>query len=133
MIPKSNKLVYRKEITKAVRTQFRTNSDFFVIYLSHHQASEFKMLVTVSKKISKCSPIRNRIRRRINGVLFDKFANLPHYCACIIQVTSLDILRVSPLQLENAITSSLNNTLLRMTKKAKHQNHQPHSHSSMPK
>ena len=135
MIPKSNKLVYRKEITKAVRTKFRTNSDFFVIYLSKHQAPEFKLLVTVSKKISKSSPVRNRIRRRINGVLFDKFANLPHYCGCIIQVTSLDILRTTPLQLQDAILSSMNRGVLQMTKELKHHKpqQQPHSQPPMPK
>jgi len=66
-----------------------------------------RILITVSKKISKSAPIRNRIRRKINGVLFDKFSKIPYQFDYLIQVNSLDILYLSYSQLEQTVFNEI--------------------------
>jgi len=103
VIPKSHKLISHAEITKVVRTRFRFSSEFYTLFVSKNTHNSASILVTVSKKIAKSAVTRNRIRRRINGVLFDKLSKIPQQYNYLIQVTSINILRCNNLQLTNLL------------------------------
>jgi len=104
VIPKSQKLISHTEITQAARTRFKFSSQFYTLFVAKNVTGTSRILVTVSKKIAKSAVTRNRIRRKIHAVLFDKLSKIPQQYNYLIQVTNKEILRCSYLQLFTLIS-----------------------------
>jgi len=93
MLPRKNRIVREKDVQNAVKTKFRKTGKFVNVLLSP-SVGEFKLLVSVSKKIYKRAYLRFRIRRKINAVFEEmKSQNqLPNGFSCFIQVSKKDAL-----------------------------------------
>jgi ribonuclease P protein component len=109
MLAKQNRIVHNKDIKSTINSKFRYKTKYFtVISKKIFEPSIFKLLVIISKKISKRANIRNKIRRRIMAI-FEKYQsqNLlsPNFNVAI-QITNPEIISLTFLKLENIIHQS---------------------------
>jgi ribonuclease P protein component len=75
------------------------------IYLTKHDQREFKLLIIVSKKISKRAHERNRIKRKIQGIFEPLYreGRLPPGVSCAIQIMSSEVIHMSSQDLKEYI------------------------------
>lgn len=64
-LPKQNRLVHKKDIQNVLRGKYLDTLEFR-FRAKPNTLNKFRLLVTVSKKVSKKANQRNRIRRKIN-------------------------------------------------------------------
>jgi ribonuclease P protein component len=109
MLPKHMRLVHKREISQALRAKFKQTTSFCKITLSKIPDDTFKLLVIISKKVSKRAVQRNRMRRRIAAIFqsLKQKQRLPAYLACVIQVTHKDLLHQPQGELDLTITKEV--------------------------
>ena len=109
MLAKQNRIVLNKEIKSTINSKFRFKTKYFTVISKRNiEQVAFKLLVIISKKISKRANIRNKIRRRIQAIFENyKSQNLlsPNFSVAI-QITNLEIISLTFLELENIINQS---------------------------
>jgi ribonuclease P protein component len=109
MLAKQNRIVHNKDIKSTINSKFRFKTKYFtVISRKNIEQKQFKLLVIISKKISKRANIRNKIRRRIQAI-FEKYKflnTLNIKFSVAIQITSPEIISLTFLELENIINQS---------------------------
>jgi ribonuclease P protein component len=109
MLAKQNRIVHNKEIKSTINSKFRYKTKYFtVISKKSIDQKQFKLLVIISKKISKRANIRNKIRRRIQAI-FEKYQSqniLNSQFSIAIQITNPEIISLTFLELENIINKS---------------------------
>lgn len=101
MLPKAHRIIHTKDILSTLRSRFQSRTKFFYLKLAPSEAN-FKLLVIVSKKISKRSYIRNRLRRRIHAIfeLMMQSGSLPSNIKLIVQVSNKSLITSSKEELE---------------------------------
>lgn len=92
MLPKNLRLVQTKEILQAMRTKYQTRTNHLHIRL-RPTGGDFRLLVIVSKKISKRANKRNLLRRRVHAIFEElKQKNqLPGNVTIVVQVIKKDL------------------------------------------
>jgi ribonuclease P protein component len=110
MFPKKNRIVTAKDIKNTLYSKFKNRTQYFTITTrkNNNPDSIFKILVIISKKISKRANIRNKIRRRILAI-FDqhKFENkLPSNIWLAIQITNPTIIQLTYSELQQIIADN---------------------------
>jgi ribonuclease P protein component len=109
MLAKQNRIVHNKDIKSTINSKFRIKTKYFtVISKKNFEPSTFKLLVIISKKISKRANIRNKIRRRTQAI-FEKYQSqnlLQPNFQIAIQITNPEITSLTFLELENIINQS---------------------------
>ena len=93
MLAKKYRLVTSKEILTAMRTRYQLRTQFLTLKM-RHLPGNFRVVVVVSKKISKRAHHRNRTERRIHAV-FERLKHkgqLPPNISLVVQVTNKAIL-----------------------------------------
>ena len=109
MLAKQNRIVLNKEIKSTINSKFRYKTKYFtVISKKKSEPSIFKLLVIISKKVSKRANIRNKIRRRIQAI-FEQHNSQNHLSSdfnIAIQITNSEIINLTYLELENIINQS---------------------------
>ena len=110
MLPKINRISAEKEIKQAQFTKFRHKTPFVNLSLKFVGVNNrFRVLVIISKKISKKANQRNKIRRRIHHILeaYFKAENFQIATNWIIQVHNKQILNLKYTELSLDLTSGL--------------------------
>ena len=109
MLAKQNRIVHNKDIKSTINSKFRVKTKYFtVITKKNLEPSSFKLLVIISKKISKRANVRNKIRRRIQAI-FENYKSqnfLKQEYNVAIQITNPEIINLTFLELENIINTS---------------------------
>jgi ribonuclease P protein component len=86
-LPKSRRLVKQTEIQRVFRTKFKSHDPVLSVYLSKVAPSKLpKYQVVVPKKILKRAHDRNKVKRRIFGILEPKIAHLSELPFSIILI-----------------------------------------------
>lgn len=75
MLPKKNRLQKKKDINDAFRKGKTKSNSFFVIKLKNNCLRDWRFGFIVSQKISKKATVRNKIRRRLHGIINNKLKN----------------------------------------------------------
>ncbi len=101
MLPKAYRIVHSKEILQSLRARHQSKTKYFYIKITPSQ-EHFKLLVIVSKKISKRSVVRNKLRRRVHAVFehMKSEGKLPHNVNMIVQVYSKDLIPANHYEME---------------------------------
>lgn len=97
MLPKKLRITKERDILVAFRTKYRYFGNVVKIYMSHNTEQQFKLLVVVSKKISKRAHDRNRIKHKIHAIfeLLYRDGRLPPSVSCVIQVSDKRIITMT--------------------------------------
>ena len=95
MLPKKYRLVTSKEILTAMRTRYQLRTQFLTLKM-RRLPGNFRLVVVVSKKISKRAHKRNRTERQIHAVFetLKHKGQLPPDISLVVQVRSNTILEV---------------------------------------
>jgi ribonuclease P protein component len=114
MLPKINRIVSDKDIKATYSSKFKVRSELFSLITKRNSfQTNFKILIIVSKKISKKAHDRNKVKHRISAIIQELILeNQPNVeFSIIIIAQSKDILttRYSDLKvkLENSFTKNL--------------------------
>ena len=90
MLPKQHRLVKQSDISKTLKSRYRTFFDGISLIVRDHKVTSyrpgFRNLIVISKKIHKRAIIRNSVRRQFNAV-FEELHHkktLPDNLDCII-------------------------------------------------
>lgn len=75
MLPSKNRLQKKKDIDDAFRKGKTKSNGFFVIKLKSNHSENWRFGFIVSQKISKKATARNKIRRRLHGIINNKLKN----------------------------------------------------------
>lgn len=103
MLKRSFRLRARADI-KHLRQQGKiAHSAFFSCKSARNSLAHTRAMVVVSTKISKKATVRNRIRRRVNGVLQAQWASLP---------TGVDIMIIVRVDISRSPLSEIEKQLL---------------------
>lgn len=88
MLPKNYRIQKKNDISSLLKSRRRLSSQHFGIQFNSTQVPNFRLLVVVSKKISKKAVTRNLIRRRIQSVFGElkSVGRLPASLDCAIVV-----------------------------------------------
>ena len=90
MLPKQHRLVKQSDISKTLKSRYRTFFDGISLIIRDHKVTSyrpgFRNLIVISKKIHKRAVIRNSLRRQFNAIFeelnYQKL--LPENLDCII-------------------------------------------------
>lgn len=85
MLSKKNRVVKRRDIQKILNTSCVKNTKYFRLQLL--PAQDFRLLIVVSKKISKRANKRNKLRRKISACIenLNIQKKLPNNCWVFIR------------------------------------------------
>ena len=115
MLPKQNRLLTEKEISNVFRTKSRSYGQTFAMFLKPNYQPNFRLSISVSKKIHKKAVYRNKIKRKIVSI-FDsniyKSQKLKGF-DCLIQAKKLDIQKLKYLDLKEEILNNLKYLILK--------------------
>lgn len=114
VLAKKHRIKKEAEIKKAFFSKFQKTTNFARIIL-RRSPENFKLIVTVSKKVFKPAVKRNRVRRKILAIFEEQKAKnqLPNNTIIAIQVTNKSALYTRKTDLQNTIlpiVSELYNT-----------------------
>jgi ribonuclease P protein component len=90
MLPKEHRLVKQSDISKTLKSRYRTFFDGISLIVRDHKVTSyrpgFRNLIVISKKIHKRAVVRNSLRRQFNSIFEQLHHNklLPHNLDCII-------------------------------------------------
>lgn len=76
MLAAANRLRDRRAIANVQRRGWYTHEDAVTVKAARNQLAVSRAVVVVSKKVSKKAVVRNRIRRRLAGILADRWATV---------------------------------------------------------
>lgn len=115
MLPKSNRLLTEKEISNVFRTKSRAYSDCFAVFLKPNYSQNFRLLVSVSKKIHKKAFYRNKVKRKIVSIFDSKIYQSSKLKGldCIVQAKKLDIQKLKHFDLKEQLLSNLKYLVLK--------------------
>jgi ribonuclease P protein component len=114
MLPKINRIVTDKDIKATYNSKFKVRSDLFsLITRRNNFQTNFKVLIIVSKKISKKAHDRNKIKHRISAIIQELILeSRPNKeFSIIVLAQSKDILTTRYSDLKVKIESSLSRNL----------------------
>jgi len=108
MLPKNYRIQKKNEISSLLQSKRRLSSTNFGLGFSSTLLPNFRLLVVVSKKISKKAVVRNLIRRRIQSVFASLKSKdrLPSGLDCSIIVRRSEIQKLDYDQLLLEITTA---------------------------
>lgn len=69
MLPKENRLKKEKDIERVIRKGKGFKEDFLILKVAGNDLDKIRFCFVVSKKISPKATIRNKIKRRISGLV----------------------------------------------------------------
>jgi ribonuclease P protein component len=90
MLPKEHRLVKQSDISKTLKSRYRTFFDGISLIVRDHKVTGyrpgFRNLIVISKKIHKRAVIRNSLRRQFNSIFEQLHRDklLPDNLDCII-------------------------------------------------
>ncbi|MFH1714243.1 MAG: ribonuclease P protein component [Candidatus Nealsonbacteria bacterium] len=75
MLPQINRLRKKKEIDDVFKKGKSQKKDFLVFKIANNNLKDWRFSIIVSKKVSKKAVVRNKIRRRLSGMIAEKLKN----------------------------------------------------------
>lgn len=76
MLPKKNRLTKKSDFDKVFKDGKSTKGDFLIFRVLKNHSKESRFGFIVSKKISNKAIIRNKIKRRLRGIIFKDLENI---------------------------------------------------------
>lgn len=115
MISKINRFHGRNALNNAYRHGKSVRAEFLSLRFVRSKRSDYRLAVVVSKKVSKSSVVRNRIRRRIyeSVRIYKKEAGVVWPYDMVISVFDERIATISSAELNVAINSLLEKSIRR--------------------
>jgi ribonuclease P protein component len=114
MLPKINRIVSDKDIKSTYYSKFKVKSELFILITRRNKfQTNFKILIVVSKKISKKAHDRNKIKHRISAIIQELILeNQPNgEFSIIITAQSKEILTTKYFDLKVKLASSFSKNL----------------------
>ena len=110
MLAKINRIVHQKQIKLVYSSKYKTrNQHWTLISRKIKDQLQFKLLVVISKKISKQANNRNKIRRRIHSIVHQVNLSNPfdNNLSIIIQLQNSSIIKLTFEELQSQVQSSI--------------------------
>ena len=110
MLAKINRIVHQKQIKLVYSSKYKTRNQYWtLISRKIKDQLQFKLLVVISKKISKQANNRNKIRRRIHSIVHQINSSNPFddTLSIIIQIQNSSIIKLTFEELQSQVQSSI--------------------------
>ena len=110
MLAKANRIVHQKQIKLVYSSKYKTRNQYWtLISRKIKDQLQFKLLVVISKKISKQANNRNKIRRRIHSIVHQLNSKNPfdNSLSIIIQLQNSSIIKLTFEELQLQVQSSI--------------------------
>ena len=110
MLAKINRIVHQKQIKLVYSSKYKTRNQYWtLISRKIKDQLQFKLLVVISKKISKQANNRNKIRRRIHSIVHQINSSNPfdNSLSIIIQIQNSSIIKLTFEELQSQVQSSI--------------------------
>ena len=110
MLAKANRIVHQKQIKLVYSSKYKTRNQYWtLISRKIKDQLQFKLLVVISKKISKQANNRNKIRRRIHSIVNQLNSKNPfdNSLSIIIQLQNSSIIKLTFEELQLQVQSSI--------------------------
>lgn len=95
---KNNRILKSFDFTKIIKTGYKAFSkNFSIFFIRNNEISNFKVGISIPKKVSKLAVKRNKIKRQINYILISEISNLENIEFVIIAkptVIDLDFITI---------------------------------------
>ncbi len=114
MLPKINRIVADKDIKSTYQSKFKVRSNLYSLITRRNKfQTNFKILIVVSKKISKKAHDRNKIKHRISAIIGELILESPpnNEFSIIVVAQSKEIVTTRYFDLKVKLIDSLSKNL----------------------